>query len=336
MTDERTNNLNSSTTDHEVVVIGETEYQRHSTHYYEDGNFIFTVESTAFRLFQGILTRRSAVIKDMLGLPQPKQPDNMDESNSKQLFLDGVPVVQLQDQASDFALLLDFMFPRTCLSYPSVDWRGLLKLIQIAQKYGVEDVCTLAGKRLAKILPTVSGGGQDLSVYKDPLTAVEVIESCRFSCLPTFLPLAFYSLATMEWNNADTIESGALGRLSHRDQVRVHQGRAALQAEVMKKAFVRWENATGAGTRQCAYCNRGMKGKLWSTQDDPLRWKELLMHPLEELDKRAQLHTLSHLCPDTCRRNFVAENGTLRKELLQVLAASFTLNDETTPFGGCP
>ncbi|KIO18638.1 hypothetical protein M407DRAFT_225198 [Tulasnella calospora MUT 4182] len=322
--------------DHETVTIGETDYRRHATHYYEDGNFIFIVETTAFRLFQGILTRRSAVMKDMLGLPQPKQSDSMDEGNPQQLTLDGIPAVELQDDASEFALLLDFMFPRTCLSYPTVDWSRLLSLVQIAQKYGVDDVCTLASKRLAKILPTVSGGGQDLSVYKDPLTAVEVIESCRLSGLPAFLPLAFYSLSTMEWSDADAIESGALGRLSSRDQVRVHQGRASLQAEVMKRALFRWENSTGGGARQCGLCGRGMKGKLWSTQDDSVRWKELLMHPLEELDRRSQLQTLSHLCPDSCRRSFVAENGAFRKELLQSLGACFTLNDETTPFGGCP
>ncbi|KAG8941567.1 hypothetical protein FRC04_004148 [Tulasnella sp. 424] len=307
MADERTDNLNLSTTDNEIVIIGGTEYQRHPTHYYEDGNFIFTVESTAFRLFRGILTSRSAIMKDMLGLPQPKQSDKMDESYSQQPTLDGTPVVQLQDQANDFALLLDFMFPRTCLRYPTVDWRGFLRLIHISQKYGVGDICTLSEQCLAKILPTVSGGGKDLSVYKNPLTAVEVIESCRLNGLPTFLSLAFYSVATMEWNNADTIESGALDRLSHRDQVRIHQGRATLQAEVMKKAFVRWENATGAGTRQCSRCHRGLKGWLWSTQDDPVRWKELLMHPLEELDRRAQLHTLSLLSlPSTMKQRHLA------------------------------
>ncbi|KAG8891297.1 hypothetical protein FRC01_014780, partial [Tulasnella sp. 417] len=248
MTNRPTDDSTVPMRDHETVTIGGAEYRRHPTQYYEDGNFIFIVETTAFRLFQGILTRRSAVIKDMLGLPQPKQSDSMEEGDQQQLTLDGVPVVELQDEASDFALLLDFMFPRNCLSYPTVDWRRLLKLVQIAQKYGVEDVYTLASKRLAKTLPTVAGGGQDVSIYKDPLVAVEVIESSRLTGLPVFLPLAFYSLSTMEWSNPDTIESGALARLSARDQVRVHQGRASIQAEVMKKLFSRWENSTGGGS----------------------------------------------------------------------------------------
>ncbi|KAG8910543.1 hypothetical protein FRC01_006269 [Tulasnella sp. 417] len=163
-------------------------------------------------------------------------------------------------------------------------WRCLIGLIQIAQKYKVDDVAKRAVEVLEEVLPTVQRPDQNTNEYDDPESAVDVINFARHSHLPQFLRPAFYALTTQEWMDRP-LESNPLTRLSSKDMMRVQQGRTKLQSEVITMAFGRWENCNGLRNHVVCVkntaCYGGWGDGFWPKEDNVARWKNLQWHPLD-------------------------------------------------------
>lgn len=67
----------------------------------EDGNVILAAQGVSFRAHRSVLSRNSEVFQDMFAFPQPeKQSEN----------LEGCPVVQLSDNASELSHFLSALY----------------------------------------------------------------------------------------------------------------------------------------------------------------------------------------------------------------------------------
>lgn len=77
-----------------------TTIQPHPEMSFDDGNIMIIAEKTSYRVHRSVLSRKSALFKDLLSLPQP-------DSEEK---LDGLPVVRLLDPAEDITMLLDAIY----------------------------------------------------------------------------------------------------------------------------------------------------------------------------------------------------------------------------------
>ncbi|KAG9042216.1 hypothetical protein FS837_011154 [Tulasnella sp. UAMH 9824] len=325
----------------QTIDISGTTYKKHITHWYADGNLIILVENVAFRVFQSFLARRGTVME--LALAQ-KQPWNSEcVTSERRDTLDVASVVQLDDKAEDFGLLLDVVLPQTCAKAPisaETDWFRLCCLAEIAQKYGMDDVVSQAIILLEQRLPTIE---RPHRVITGSFTAMTIIIWARKCGFRQFLPMGFYYLSTAGWE-IDALNSRTLASLSTRDQLRLQRGRAQLQATVIKLALTRWENCPIGNSKpekacpdRSFTCWMGYGGKVWPSRDNETRWTNLLLQPLEELRMRAdcEVSTLRYLC-QSCRKEFVAANRLMISDIIKELGTYFTFEDESSPFGVCP
>lgn len=276
-------------------------------------------------------------------IQQPEGPANEQSFRRfQQPDFDGAPVIWLDDSAEDFGLLLDVILPQSYTTAPislQTRWPRLLSLASIAQKYAVDDVLSQVVALLEDVLPTV----KDPHRVKSAVEAAIIIYWARKCRLDQFLPMAFYYLATGEWQ-MNTLASRALEALSTRDHLRTQQGMARLQATVIRLAMPRWENrliGSSKPKKACPdgryTCWMGYGGKLWPSGENEARWTNLLLHPLEELQMRAdhKLATLQHFC-DSCREEFTSANRRMMRDILWELGGLFILEDESVPFGVGP
>lgn len=67
---------------------------------FDDGNIMIVAEKTSYRVHRSVLSRKSALFKDLLSLPQPDSEE----------MLDGLPIVRLLDSADDVTVLLDAIY----------------------------------------------------------------------------------------------------------------------------------------------------------------------------------------------------------------------------------
>ncbi|KAG8941576.1 hypothetical protein FRC04_004157 [Tulasnella sp. 424] len=317
------------------ITIDGITYKKHEKHWYPDGNIIFTVQDTVFRLFQSFLIRRSEVMELVLMVPQSNElPDFPSNTQEQQPMFDGVPVVRLDDLARDFALLLDAILPQTYASAPvssDTPWWHLLGLAQIAQKYGVNDVVAKTVTILDEILPTT----KNLGVYAGPTDPIRVIEWARRCSFPQFLPMAFYYVTTIEWG-LNNMPLRMIQRLHPRDLIRIQRGRAKLHSEVINAVLTRWENSCIGALKPdkgCPSRNRscwvGYEGKAWNTHTNEARWTNLLLHPLDELSKRVydrETIPLRDIC-EVCREEFISANKRMRLDLVGKLDSIFSLDE---------
>ncbi|KIO18636.1 hypothetical protein M407DRAFT_11776 [Tulasnella calospora MUT 4182] len=330
--------------DQTSINIARATYTRHRTHWYTDGNLVILVDKVAFRVFQSFLTRRSTVLE--LLLTRPAQPEDLasrySSRRSQETVYDGASVIRLDDSAGDVGLLLDVILPQSYTTSPISPRTGcfrLLGLAQIAQKYAVSDVLSQVLAVLEEVLPTV----QRPHRVKSPVEAAIIIHWARNCNFHQFLPMAFYYLATGEWQD-NAVGSRAMASLSTRDQLRAQQGLTRLQAIVIRLAMPRWENhligesKPKKGCPDGRYtCWMGYGGKVWPSGDNEARWTNLLVHPLEELRMRVdhEVAALHHLC-DSCRDEFTSFNRLMIGDIVQELGSLFTFEDESFPFGVGP
>ncbi|KAG9045129.1 hypothetical protein FS837_006987 [Tulasnella sp. UAMH 9824] len=322
-----------------TLFINGKRYKKHEQHWYEEGNFGFLVGDTAFRLHRSILSRRSSVFSDMLSTPQPLFPI-LEASNAQDNII-GVPFTELQDRAQDFAHVLDFIYPS---SLPAArtehlgvkDWMGV---IRFTGKYLINDLNKWAISALDAHLLTSSKTSlkallQKPSTYKNPQFCVEIIQFSKECSLPRFLPLAFYALATAEW---DQIPGGAscLEQLSSQDRTRVHEGRLALSKAVLEKMPSLFEKLSSRDSCTQEGC------KPTKEQEPSTRWKGILLHPLEELAPEPRRGSwFSGMfrglgsCVD-CQK-VVTHTHTVRDELKGRLTEFFKLESKVEVVSGAP
>jgi hypothetical protein len=76
---------------------------KRSEPWFDDGNLVLETEDTQFRVHRGIICTSSIVFKDMFGLPQLTQGDEV---------VDGCPVVHLWDSAVELQHVLKAIYDR--------------------------------------------------------------------------------------------------------------------------------------------------------------------------------------------------------------------------------
>ncbi|KAG8920271.1 hypothetical protein FRC01_000846, partial [Tulasnella sp. 417] len=168
------------------VIIGGSHYRKDPHHWYDDGNVVFIAQDNAFRVFQSILIKRSQVMKDMLGLPQPTASSETEGGVSDgQLVFEGAPVIVLDDRARYFHLLLDALLPQDCAKLPISEDLGrenLMGVTQIAKKYEFDDVADRAISVLENILPTKEQPNKRIRIWRsssDIRSWVQIINWAR-------------------------------------------------------------------------------------------------------------------------------------------------------------
>ncbi|KAF8216743.1 hypothetical protein K438DRAFT_1953648 [Mycena galopus ATCC 62051] len=109
-----------------------------------DGNVVLQAGNMQFRVHWGVLAWNSSVFSDMQGLPQP--PD--------QPTVDGCPVVELPDNATDVEYLLKALYVPTFLSRKVLPVPAVGALIRLGHKYDFKDLADLAVARLTSEYPT--------------------------------------------------------------------------------------------------------------------------------------------------------------------------------------
>ena len=74
--------------------------QLHPEMSFEDGSIAIIAGNTAFKVHRSVLSRKSALFKDLLSLPQPETEEKFE----------GLPVVRLLDPPEDITTLLDAIY----------------------------------------------------------------------------------------------------------------------------------------------------------------------------------------------------------------------------------
>ncbi|KIO15676.1 glycoside hydrolase family 55 protein, partial [Tulasnella calospora MUT 4182] len=320
-----------------TLLIHGKRYKKHERHWYEEGNFGFLVGDIAFRLHRSILSRRSSVISDLFSTPQPLFPIPELPSSGDNLI--GVPFMELEDRAEDFAHILDFIYPN---SLPVVQTRhlgvkNLMGIVRFTRKYLINDLKEWAISTLdSHLLPHASRGQSSPlkalldkpSLYADPKFCIDIVHFSGECSLPKFLPLAFYALATAEW---DQILGGAscLDQLSAQDRTRVHEGRLALSKAVLEKIPSLFEKLSSREGCTEDGCNST------KSLEPSTRWKGLMLHPLEELESlKVGWPFRTRFCVD-CQK-LVNQTQTIRDELKGRLTEFFKLEPKVAVANGSP
>lgn len=236
----------------------------------------------------------------------------------------------MHDNPQDLANTLDFIYPihvphDSALPLPHTTLMGLLR---VASKYRIADLQKWGLKELKSVLPLqadyLSSTGNTDRVYKyvSIKDAMDVILFARELKLPCFLPLAFYALATNE-ADGETVESSAvLQKLSLVDQLRLKKGYQVMIRWIMVEGRKLAEN--GFGEARCAYCKWG-RADVFDPQKAEDRWNELVLHPLEEVERRLAYDTTNWLCANPCAAEFVQNTRHFRQTFAKALPFFFAL-----------
>ncbi|KAJ7045774.1 hypothetical protein C8F04DRAFT_1249156 [Mycena alexandri] len=186
--------------------------------YFDDGNIVLSAkdgkeQAIYFRLYRGILAYNSPVFSDMLAMPPPQIVEHYD----------GVPLVEMPDDADDLRVLLSLLFAPQSISgllnardFPS----KLLEPTRLAKKYQIDWILQAVALQLQKSWPTtllgwdgvianedeeeglMMGGGWnplyedgtlESRLLPDPVSSIHIARLCD---TPAILPFAFYRLLT--------------------------------------------------------------------------------------------------------------------------------------------
>lgn len=219
-------------------------YERHPSHFYDDGNVIFIAENTVFKLYQGIFARQSTPISEILASPQMVVTTNIKNDGSPNTSADtlaedqdpgddntrttedGLPVILLKESAYDFAIFIDFFFPqssgitkhRPFGTFPNPE--ELLKIIQISSKFSFKECHERAIEYLNSDIPLI---------FEDYVRSKNTHQSFKFWAdvintpeLEHLRPIAFYELSIMAEIPGNGLETSSA--LSLADTARLVRG----------------------------------------------------------------------------------------------------------------
>ena len=227
-----------------VVSLDDAPFVRHPLHYYEDGNIVLVVQNTVFRVYRGVLTHQSEVMRDLFSIAHPTE-----STGDLPGTHGGAPVIRLvEDDALDFSQTLDRLFPQYSADAPPTDrvptFDNLAAVGRIARKYIMVDLEKWVIKHLTLQFPHTLAhirAEPTLKALMNPKVAAQLIVLSRLLECDQLLPLAFFSLQTSFVNKNSQLYREALLLLSHRDLARLMQGTIALQ-EVYAEASRKKQN----------------------------------------------------------------------------------------------
>lgn len=308
----------------------ELPYVKHPRHYYPDGNFAFIVQGSLFRVYKGLLARRSEVFETLFDIPQDKhdKPHTSGRHEAEdRLIVEGVPAVVLDDDPGHFANLLDIIAPPIIVEDldPTVD--DLIGIFLIADKYAIEDIRSWALSWLDDALPIVEDDITTISqVYGDIAVAARVIQFAITADLPQYLPLAYYALATHQWEHDREGYQTVVATLSMHQQYLITSGRARLEVEILTHMFTLPEFGIADRMPCMLQVSSGQichKSRQKSWTDPKELAGELIKSPLETLDARVK-HPVKHWC-SKCTIDSVSKASFARNTLFRKLREIFEL-----------
>ncbi|TDL16671.1 hypothetical protein BD410DRAFT_795064 [Rickenella mellea] len=106
--------------------------KRHSSLWFDDGNIVLATRASIFRVHRGLLSKNSPVFSDMLSMPQPE---------TMEPTFDGLPIVELSDDDTDFTHILNFFYDRRYyLGGMPTTFSIVSGLLRMSTKYQVDEL----------------------------------------------------------------------------------------------------------------------------------------------------------------------------------------------------
>ncbi|KAI1795326.1 hypothetical protein LXA43DRAFT_882141 [Ganoderma leucocontextum] len=209
--------------------------QRHSDIWFNDGNIVLVAGGTAFRIYRGLLASQSTVFSDMFA-SSTSSPDEI---------FDGCPIIHLSDSPHTLAYLLRVLLPNSRIHYhmtranPIRTFDELSAVIRLAHKYHISQVQEQALALLKKYslnatsITTYSSPPPHSQLILDPRLNIGVVNLARLTDTPSLLPLALYCCTYLGGDLFDgwTHEDGTIEHLSEPDIHRCVDARAVLMHE---------------------------------------------------------------------------------------------------------
>ncbi|KAI0365131.1 hypothetical protein BV20DRAFT_904011, partial [Pilatotrama ljubarskyi] len=167
--------------------------------WFEDGNVALVARNVAFRVYKGILARRSEVFCDLFSIPNPPDAET----------IDGVPAVQPSDSPDDLKHFLMLQVISHICGYftdqdrvVAIKFAVLSALIRLSHKYAVHDILNQALSRLKKHYVRRRwdlGMADPASIYVDmqPKDAIALVQLARLTEMPNLLSLAFLQCTSL-------------------------------------------------------------------------------------------------------------------------------------------
>ncbi|KAJ7188671.1 hypothetical protein C8R46DRAFT_1205812 [Mycena filopes] len=161
--------------------------------WHTDGSVVLQAENTQFRVHFSVLAMHSTFFRDLQGLPQPSdQPDPT---------VDGCPVVELQDTATDVEHLLKAVYEPTFLAQEAVSFAAIAALVRLGRKYEFRNLLDSAVSRVTFENPTTLEE-YDARLHNDkyiptrivpyPGVLYDVLALARENDILSALPCAYY------------------------------------------------------------------------------------------------------------------------------------------------
>ncbi|KAI0328032.1 hypothetical protein GY45DRAFT_1326831 [Cubamyces sp. BRFM 1775] len=211
------------------------ELKRDGEVWFPAGNIILVASGqVAFRVYQGILSRRSEVFRGLFELPPPPDSEKMDDC----------PIVHLPDDPLDLKQLLLVIccrknyFYRQDVVIPTA-FPVLSALIRMSHKYGVQDLYDTALSRLKRFYTSDFETWRDVEgrkhyVQTSPADALAVIEIAHITDNPSLIPTAYLMCCSLDTlvrkkrTHDQILDVPMLSELTPWDLQRVFTGKARL------------------------------------------------------------------------------------------------------------
>ncbi|GJE90384.1 hypothetical protein PsYK624_065150 [Phanerochaete sordida] len=309
----------------------------HSEMFFDDGNIMLVAEKTSYKVHRSVLSRKSALFKDLLSLPQP-------DSEEK---LDGLPMVRLLDAAEDITMLLDAIYNGAKYRYRDDEtpgWAVVRRLLDLGTKYQVEELREEAVHQLNARYPRKIADW-DYTCRTDSDTAATVVVSypieedvvianaARTMGLPDIHLAALYGCCSLSpevlvRGRAAGDDAGAPAeRLCEDDLVACLQGKENLlvvaRADVRMKLFAAEEHPEGCRTAEaCAGRTEKLLAQYCTAEARPRRLYDPLRPDDEEIERHCAEAGLCH----ECVKFFLARHAQLRQNVRNNLATYISVN----------
>ncbi|KAJ7761947.1 hypothetical protein DFH07DRAFT_414197 [Mycena maculata] len=112
--------------------------------WHRDGSVVLQAEATQFRVHWSVLALSSPFFRDVQDLPQP----------SDQPSVEGCPLVELQDDATDVEYLLKALYDPMFMGQKALPFPAVAALIRLGRKYDFRHLLNSAVERLTFENPT--------------------------------------------------------------------------------------------------------------------------------------------------------------------------------------
>ncbi|OBZ70939.1 hypothetical protein A0H81_09344 [Grifola frondosa] len=217
------------------------EIQRDEEFWFRDGSIVLIARNIAFRVYQGLIAEQSDIFRDLFAVPQPMNPDMMDDC----------PAVHLSDSPEDLRHLLRVLLPSQNryflkpLKGESIDFAEVSAIIRLAHKYGIQDVQDQALSYL-KISFTDKFSDHIDDHHEGPVAfelndvrAIAVVNLARLVGADSMLPVALYRCSQLgsEIIHGFSREDGTREQLTADDLGRCINGKMALVRASVMAAF---------------------------------------------------------------------------------------------------